>query len=96
MGVIVSTDEEFEMPEGESLDLMAVFENKSAAERAAEGISPIRINEISAANSIYVNDYYKKDDWVELYNTTDEDIDVAGMYLTDNEAYPSSHFPFPQ
>ena len=88
-GVIVSTDEAFEMPEGESLDLMAVFENKSAAERAAEGIAPIRINEISAANSIYVDDYYKKQDWVELYNTTDEDIDIAGMYLTDNEEKPT-------
>ncbi|MDO4994495.1 MAG: Ig-like domain-containing protein [Bacteroidales bacterium] len=88
-GAIVSTDETFEMPLGESLDLMAVFENKTAAERAAEGIAPIRINEISATNSIYVDDYYKKSDWVELYNTTDEDIDIAGMYMTDKEDKPT-------
>ena len=45
---------------------------------------PVRINEVSIDNSIYVNEYYKKNDWIELYNTTSEPIDVAGMYLTDN------------
>ena len=44
----------------------------------------MRINEVSGSNSIYVNEYGKKNDWVELYNTTDEEIDIEGMYLTDN------------
>lgn len=87
-GTIVSTDPEYEMPVGASLNLMAVFENKTDAERAAEGIAPIRINEVSAVNSIYVDEYYKKQDWIELYNTTDEDIDIEGMYLTDHEDTP--------
>jgi hypothetical protein len=39
---------------------------------------------VSANDGLYVNDYFKRQDWVELYNTTDEDIDVEGMYLTDN------------
>lgn len=88
-GVIVSTGVEYEMPEGESLDLKAVFEPMTEQERAENGIAPIRINEVSAANSIYVDDYYKKQDWVELYNTTDADIDVEGMFLTDNEEKPT-------
>lgn len=45
---------------------------------------PIRINEISSANDIYINDYGKKSDWIELYNTTDEDFDLSGIYVSDN------------
>ena len=30
------------------------------------------------------NDYGKRNDWIELYNTTDHDIDLDGMYLTDD------------
>ena len=58
---------------------MAIFEEISEDEMLAEGITPVRINEVSAANSIYINDYYKKNDWMELYNTTNEDIDIKGM-----------------
>ena len=52
------------------------------------GASPIRINEVSAGNDIHINDHGKKNDWVELYNTTDEPIDVAGMYLSDKQKKP--------
>ena len=31
-----------------------------------------------------MNEYFKKGDWIELYNTTDDDVDVGGMYLSDN------------
>lgn len=54
----------------------------------ADGITPIRINEVSAANDIYINDLGKRNDWVELYNTTDQEIDVAGMYLSDKAKKP--------
>ena len=53
-----------------------------------EPLSPIRINEVSAANDIYISDYQKKSDWVELYNTTEEAINLAGAYLTDNPKNP--------
>ncbi|MDE5739600.1 MAG: lamin tail domain-containing protein, partial [Bacteroidaceae bacterium] len=36
----------------------------------------------------YVNDYFKKNDWIELYNTTGKDIDIRGMYISDNEEKP--------
>lgn len=49
-----------------------------------EPYAPIRINEVSAGNSVYVNEYFKKNDWIELYNTTDMELNVAGLYLTDN------------
>lgn len=54
-------------------------------------ISPIRINEISSANDIYINDYRKKSDWIELYNTTDEPIDLSGIYLSDNPSKPHKY-----
>lgn len=50
---------------------------------------PVRINEVSPANNIYVcTDYWKRNDWVELINTTDHEIDVEGMYLTDRPDKP--------
>ena len=52
---------------------------------------PILINEVSADNSIYINDYYKKNDWIELYNTTDEAIDINGMYLSDDPNHPQQY-----
>lgn len=82
---------EYELPESGSLNLKAVFERLSADELAEAHITPIRINEVSAGNSVNVNDYYKKDDWVELYNTTDKDIDLAGMYLSDKQSNPHKY-----
>lgn len=55
------------------------------------GASPVRINEVSADNSIYINDHYKKNDWVELYNTTDRAIDISGMYLSDTRSNPQKY-----
>ena len=83
-GRVVSTQTEMNLPSGSSLSLTATFTPLTNEERLAQGIVPVRINEVSAANGIYVNEYFKRNDWVELYNTTDEDIDVSGMYLSDN------------
>ncbi len=45
----------------------------------------IKINEFMASNSFVVSDNYSEyEDWVELYNPTNEDIDMAGMWVTDN------------
>ena len=56
-----------------------------------ESLSPIRINEVSAANDIHMSEYLKKSDWIELYNTTEEEISLDGVYLTDNPAKPHKH-----
>lgn len=57
---------------------------RSVPLRGTEKRHPIRINEVSSSNDIYISDYQKKSDWIELYNTTDTVIDLAGMYLSDN------------
>ena len=68
----------------DGVTLTAVFERMADADLMAELAMPVRVNEISAANSIFVNDHFKKNDWVELYNTTDTDIDAARLYLSDD------------
>ena len=72
-----------------ALSLVACFTPLSDAERAAQGLTPVRINEVSAQNSIYVNEQFKRNDWLELYNTTSSPIDVEGMYLTNNINKPT-------
>ena len=71
--------------------LTAMFTPLTDEKRAAEGITPIRINEVSADNGIYVNEFFKRNDWVELYNTTDQPIDIDGMYLSDNPDKPQKY-----
>lgn len=76
-GGIVSTDTEYTLPEGTAQYLVAVTENDADTPSV-----PVRINEVSAANDIYVNEYWKRCDWIELYNATGKEVDVCGMMLT--------------
>lgn len=87
---IVSTAATINLPSG-NVKLTASFSALTAEEQKASGITPVRINEVSAANGIFINDYWKRNDWVELYNTTDADIDVEGMYLSDNPQKPQKY-----
>ena len=87
--VIVCEDAEYTLPNSGNFSLTAIYEPLSDTELTETKSLPIRINEISADNSIYVNEYYKKNDWIELFNTTSEPIDVAGMYLSDNLNKPT-------
>ena len=80
---IVYDTEEINLPTS-GLDLTACYEPIDNPQ--AEGYTPVRINEISAANDIFINEYGKKNDWVELYNTTSEAIDIEGMYISNDAA----------
>lgn len=90
-GSFVSKDPIYTLPEKGNLNLVAVYAETSQEELLANGATPVRINEISGANDRYVNDLMKKSDWIELYNTTSDDIDLAGMYITDNLAKPQKY-----
>lgn len=87
-GSYVCTETEYTLPETGNIKLVAKFEPLSAEEIAETNTVPLHINEVSAGNSVNVNDYYKKDDWIELYNSSDQDIDLAGMYLSDKADKP--------
>lgn len=79
-----STEPEYTLGSASSIMLKAIFKPLAETDTGTRGTSPVVINEVSADNEIFVNEYFKKGDWIELYNTTDEDVDVAGMYLSDN------------
>ena len=88
---IVSYLAEYALPSGSNLSLVATYEPLTAEELEETNQLPVRINEVSIDNSIYVNEYYKKNDWIELYNTTSEPIDIAGMYISDNQKKPTKY-----
>lgn len=87
----VLTDSVINLPERSKFSFVASFTPISDSDREANGFTPVCINEVSAANNIYVNEYFKRNDWVELYNTTDADIDVEGMYLSDKPDNPKKY-----
>ena len=76
---------------GDEVCLTACYHALTDSERDSIGLTPLRINEVSAANDIYISDYGKKSDWVEIVNTTGSDYDLEGLYLTDNAAKPQKY-----
>ncbi len=83
-GNLVSSNPEYTLVESSS-DLIACFEPIASDETP---LPPVVVNEVSADNGIYINDLWKKSDWIELYNTTAHDIDLAGMYISDKVSKP--------
>ena len=67
-----------------SFSLVATYEKLPDEELLADIATPIKVNEVSAGNTVFINEHFKKNDWLELYNTTDADLDAAGLYLSDN------------
>jgi len=48
------------------------------------------INEYSASNlTSYIDNYDLEEDWIELYNTSSENIHLGGYYLSDNPDEPT-------
>ena len=86
-----SASETVSLPTDATVSLTATFTPLTDDELKAQAITPVRINEVGADNGIYVNEYFKRNDWVELYNTTDDPVDVEGMYLTDNPEKPTKY-----
>ena len=87
----VSGKMEYEMPSTGTINLTAVWEKADADKLSDFADAPIKINELSAGNDMLVNELFKKDDWVELYNTTDIDLNVNGLYISDNANKPTKY-----
>ena len=83
-GKIISTSPRYKMK-------VSMNENLTAWFIPNDSILPVRINEVSAGNGIFINDSFKKHDWLELYNVTDEPYDASGMYLSDNPNKPHKY-----
>jgi hypothetical protein len=46
--------------------------------------TPIRINELNPDNPVYQDMVGDTDDWIELYNPTDEEFQLEGSYISDS------------
>ncbi|MBO4589365.1 MAG: CotH kinase family protein [Bacteroidaceae bacterium] len=87
---LVSTDETYTLPLTGDYELVACYEPVEHD----EGTCSVVINEVSASNSIFISDVFKRSDWVELYNTTSHPIDLAGWYISDDVDEPYKYcFP---
>ena len=90
-GEITYSDRTIEIANDETMDLTAIFEPLGEAYLVDAGATPVVINEISASNSVFANDYNKRNDWIELYNTTNAPVDASGMYLSDDPDKPRQY-----
>ena len=91
-GALISMDLEYEVTESNPR-YIATWTKMDEDEMIAAGLNPtpVVINEVSASNTIYASDLWKKSDWIELYNTSDEEVNIAGMYVTDNLDKPEKY-----
>ncbi len=56
----------------------------------------VTINEYSAANlETYIDNYGAFDDWVELYNASEDAVNISGWYISDKMSKPTK-FEFPE
>lgn len=83
--------EKYELQSTDDIELVACYEKMTDEEMKSNNFAPIRVNEICASNSTYINEYYQKNDWIELLNATDAHVDVAGMYVSDNLDKPQKY-----
>lgn len=81
---LVSTEDEYDLANS-TQTVTACFVADNIVAR------PVRINEVSADNNVFINESFKKHDWIELYNTTSRKIDVGGMFLSDKLSEPEKY-----
>ncbi|MBQ9265395.1 MAG: lamin tail domain-containing protein [Clostridia bacterium] len=56
------------------------------AQAATTNLAAIRINEFMASNGKTIDDKNgESTDWIELYNTSDEDVNIQGLCLSDGK-----------
>ena len=57
-----------------------------AAQAATTNLAAIRINEFMASNGDTIDDKNGEDsDWIELYNTSKDDVNIKGLCLSDGK-----------
>lgn len=79
-----TTDEEINDVANSDVSIEAYYE-------PVEPLEGLIINEFSASNATLEDPAGQKDDWIELYNTSGEPIDLAGLFVTDNLSKKTKH-----
>ena len=88
---IVSREHTLQLNTDADTEIQALFTPLHPDCLVEAGSSPVVVNEVSASNTVASNEYGKRNDWIELYNTTDHDIDLEGMFLTDDPSEPEKY-----
>ena len=88
---IVSRERTLQLDTDADTEVQAIFQALQPECLVAAGSPPVVVNEVSANNTVAANEYGKRNDWIELYNTTGQDIDLEGMFLTDDPAIPEKY-----
>ena len=88
---IISREHELHLYTDADTEIQAIFTPLHSACLAEAGSTPVVVNEVSANNGVAANEFGKRNDWIELYNTTDHDIDLEGMFLTDDPSEPEKY-----
>ena len=88
---IVSNERTLHLDNDADTEIRAIFKPLQQECLVAAGSPPVVVNEVSASNTVASNEYGKRNDWIELYNTTDQDIDLEGMFLTDDPNEPEKY-----
>ena len=88
---IVSREHELYLGTDADTEIQAIFTPLHQDCLVEAGSTPVVVNEVSANNGVAANEYGKRNDWIELYNTTDHDIDLEGMFLTDDPSEPEKY-----
>ena len=88
---IVSYERTLRLDTDADTQIQAIFKPLHPDCLVAAGSPPVVINEVSAGNTVAANEYGKRNDWIELYNTTGQDIDLEGMFLTDDPSVPEKY-----
>ncbi|MDR1730277.1 MAG: CotH kinase family protein [Prevotellaceae bacterium] len=63
-------------------DYKAVFEPDPGWQESL--LPQLYLNEICVTNSQYVDEFFEKDDWIELYNDGNVPVNIGGMYISNS------------
>ena len=69
----------------DNISIKAIFDEDDTAKDSNEN-AKVFINEIVASNNTYADEYGNKSDYVELYNAGEEDVNIAGWYVSDKKS----------
>jgi len=82
----IVTDPIYSAKLGSDMTLKAIFEESTPVEDTKPSIV---INEIVSSNDMIRDEFGEKDDYIELYNTGDKDVNIAGLFMTDTPVNPT-------
>jgi len=80
----IVTDPIFSRTLSSDMNLKAVFEESTVV--IPDDDATIVINELVSDNTKYMDEFGVKEDYIELYNTGEKDVNIAGWYITDTPA----------